>query len=70
MSVGAFRLPGKAYGSGAGLTIALLNAAFGTPSQVGAGFNSVYHDTVGAKFYTVVTDGTNWYTILGTVVSA
>jgi hypothetical protein len=49
-------------------TDAALDAAFGTPATVGAGFMGIYQNTnVGdGKTYVVTTDGTDWYYMAST----
>lgn len=48
-------------------TDAELDAEFGTPTAVGAGFIRLLHDAGGGvNFYIVASDGANWWTISGT----
>lgn len=48
-------------------TDAELDAAFGTPAEVGAGFAATLNDNgAGANFYFVSSDGTNWWYVAGT----
>ena len=47
-------------------TDAELDSAFGTPATVGAGWSTYIDDNGGgANFYTVVSDGTNWWIFTG-----
>jgi hypothetical protein len=48
-------------------TDAELDAIFGTPATVGAGYRALIDDNGGgANFYEVVSDGTNWWIFTGT----
>ena len=48
-------------------TAAELNTIFGTPAERGAGWSGVIKDTIGGQMYTVITDGTSWYHVAGTL---
>jgi hypothetical protein len=48
-------------------TDAELDAAFGAPAEVGAGFIRLINDNAaGADFYLVASDGANWWVFTGT----
>jgi len=65
LSVTKVDVIGAPQGSGAGLTPALLTAAFGDPSLVGTGFRGRYRDTSTGSEYLVWTDGTSWFYATG-----
>lgn len=51
-------------------TDAELDAIFGTPAAVGAGFTAYINDAgLGSNFYQIVSDGTNWWIFTGTVAA-
>lgn len=51
-------------------TDAELDAIFGTPGTVGAGFTAYIDDNgAGTNFYQIVSDGTNWWIFTGTVAA-
>ena len=48
-------------------TDAEIDAIFGTPATVGSGFGRYIDDNgAGTNFYSVVSDGTNWWVFTGT----
>ena len=48
-------------------TDAELDAAFGAPAEVGAGFIRLINDNAaGADFYLVASDGSNWWILTAT----
>ena len=51
-------------------TDAQLDAAFGTPASVGAGWSVLLNDNgAGNNFYLIASDGTNWWIFTGTKAS-